>query len=173
MTAALPQPNKESDWTVETLRQHTLTLVSEMDRRHTEALAAQLALVEATLGTHITMINAQADKVALALAASDKAVLKAENATEKRFEGVNEFRAQLTDQANTFMPRLEAEQRTAQNTEKIGAVNDRLIELTRRIDQDAGRGAGHADSTKNLVTIIGIVLAAITVLISIYLATGR
>ena len=39
----------------------------------------------------------------------DKAVCKAEIATEKRFEGVNEFRAQLGDQARTFLPRQEYE----------------------------------------------------------------
>jgi hypothetical protein len=47
-------------------------------------------------------------KTTLALAAADKAVTKAEIATEKRFEGVNEFRSTLADQAANLMPRAEA-----------------------------------------------------------------
>lgn len=38
-----------------------------------------------------------------------EAVNKAEAATEKRFEGVNEFRSQLSDQSRTFIPRSETE----------------------------------------------------------------
>jgi hypothetical protein len=41
--------------------------------------------------------------------AMQMAVLKAEQATEKRFEGVNEFRTTLSDQQRTFLPRQEYE----------------------------------------------------------------
>lgn len=44
-----------------------------------------------------------------ALAAADKATLKAEIATEKRFESVNEFRSTLSDQAAKFIIRSEFE----------------------------------------------------------------
>ena len=44
-----------------------------------------------------------------ALAAADRAVTKAESATEKRFEGVNEFRNTLSDQQRTFIPRQEVD----------------------------------------------------------------
>ena len=37
----------------------------------------------------------------------DKAITKAETANEKRFDGVNEFRLQLKDQASTFITRTE------------------------------------------------------------------
>lgn len=47
-------------------------------------------------------------KTTLALAAADKAVTKAEIATEKRFEGVNEFRGALSDQTAKLFPREEA-----------------------------------------------------------------
>jgi len=42
-----------------------------------------------------------------ALNAQKEAVLKSEAANEKRFEGVNEFRGQLKDQAATFITRSE------------------------------------------------------------------
>lgn len=48
-----------------------------------------------------------------AFEASEKAIDKADTATEKRFESVNEFRAQLASQTNSFMPREVVEPRLA------------------------------------------------------------
>lgn len=42
---------------------------------------------------------------AAALASSEKAIMKAETAADKRFDSVNEFRATLTDQASRFVTR--------------------------------------------------------------------
>lgn len=69
--------------------------------------------VDAMLGALQTSVNQRFGdsntSVASALAAAKEAVLKAENASDKRFEGVNEFRATLADQQRTLMPRAEAE----------------------------------------------------------------
>jgi hypothetical protein len=62
------------------------------------------------------------EKTSLALSASDKAVTKSEIATEKRFDSVNEFRAQLKDQAATLMPREEATNRFKSIEDKIEDV---------------------------------------------------
>jgi septation ring formation regulator EzrA len=56
----------------------------------------------------------------------DKAVCKAEAATEKRFESVNEFRLQLGDQARTFMPRQEYEQAHKNVVDKIEELKTRF-----------------------------------------------
>lgn len=69
---------------------HLRQLIDERDRLYQE----QFKAIEA--------------KTSLALSASKEAVTKAEVATEKRFEGVNEFRSTLSDQASTLMPRNEA-----------------------------------------------------------------
>jgi hypothetical protein len=84
-----------------TLREHIEAILAEMDRRFAAAILAQDKAVQ------------------IAMIASEKAVVKAEIAAEKRFESVNEFRGQLTDQAATFMPRAEAEQRLAALADKI------------------------------------------------------
>lgn len=55
-------------------------------------------LTEAKFVTYKALLEANAEKVGLALNAADKAVTKAEASTEKRFEGVNEFRAALATQ---------------------------------------------------------------------------
>src|ERR1700689_1575360 len=48
--------------------------------------------------------KAMDEKTSLALTASEKAVSKAETATEKRFDAVNEFRGTLSDQARLLIP---------------------------------------------------------------------
>jgi phosphopantetheinyl transferase (holo-ACP synthase) len=51
------------------------------------------------------------EAVSDALQAAKEAVTKAEHATERRFESVNEFRSTLSDQAAQLMPRTEAQAR--------------------------------------------------------------
>ena len=57
--------------------------------------------------------------ISTAIAAADKAVGKAESATERRFEGVNEFRQTLADQASLLMPRAEYQVQHGALSEKL------------------------------------------------------
>lgn len=66
--------------------------------------------------------DAQEKAVAAALAAAKEAVVKAEAASDKRFESVNEFRKTLTDQTGTFIPRTEAEVKFKSLEEKVAEV---------------------------------------------------
>lgn len=68
--------------------------------------------------------------LAVALASAEKAVLKAENANEKRFESQNEFRGTLGDQARTLMPRAEVEALMTGVSEKIKRLEDAQIANT-------------------------------------------
>ncbi len=97
------------------LRDHMMALLAEMDRR----FVASLAEIDLRFSGSLA---AQDKAVQIAMVASEKAVVKAEIAAEKRFEATNEFRGQLSDQAATFMPRVEAEQRLMQLGEKIEDV---------------------------------------------------
>lgn len=106
-----------SGWTVETLKEH-------FDQRFVDSEKA------------VTTAFQSAEKaVAAALNAAEKAVTKAEGAAEKRADSQNEFRAQLSDQADTFMPRLEAEQR-------IATLDEKLRRLESRADLSAGKLGG-------------------------------
>lgn len=99
------------------------------------------ALTDAKFVTFRTLIDSQAEKVALALAASKEAIDKAEASAEKardrladdleqRFASVNEFRGQQKDVIATFIPRSEAEQRIAGCLEKIDAMTElRLADM--------------------------------------------
>lgn len=109
---------------------------------------------DVTLREYVEKRFEAADKaVNAALAAQKEAVTKAENSMEKRFEGVNEFRATLADQQRTLMPRAEAELRLEGMGERIKSLEDSRIEK---------RGSG--DGMKNLW---GIILAAIGMLLAL------
>lgn len=106
--------------------------------------------------------------------ASEKAILKAEAAAERRFESINEFREQLRDQTSEFIPREVA---NSQNRE----VSNRINEMTARIDKMTGFDEG-TDKTKvsqrAIITVIvgvgGLLFALISVVIvivNLYLAT--
>ena len=80
-----------------------------------------------TLKEYIEQRFTDQDKaVQAALLAAKEAVLKAEVATEKRFESVNEFRAQLADQSNTLMPRAEFAAQHKNLEDKITVLTDRI-----------------------------------------------
>ncbi len=85
------------------------------------------------------------------------AVSKAEAATEARFNGVNEFRAQLADQTRTLIPRLEAEQKFQTLEERLGAIEARM-------NARDNRGIGKAEMWALIVGSVGIfgALAVIT-----------
>lgn len=115
-------------------------------------------LTDAKFVTFRTLIDSQAEKVALALASSDKAVDKAQVATERRFDSVNEFRTALNDMATKQIPRIEAEQR-------LNEVSKRVDELRDSMHRVAGKSAGLQAGWGYLVGLVGIVGAIIAILV--------
>jgi hypothetical protein len=104
----------------------------DQDKAVLAALAAQEKAVAAALA-------AQEKSSAAALASADRAVSKAELAAGERFAAVNEFRAQLSDQAASFMSRPEAQLQIKANADKIDA-------LSARMDRSEGGYAGSAET---------------------------
>jgi hypothetical protein len=97
--------------------------VTEEER--TDVLAAKLEalreLVDERDHRYEDRFRATDEKTSLALTSSEKAVSKAEIATEKRFDSVNEFRGQLKDQTATLLPRVEADAKFKNLEDKIEA----------------------------------------------------
>lgn len=113
---------------------------------HIMAILEERGLRSAMLGNERDLryqqrFDAQTKAIADALQAAKEAVGKAENATERRFESVNEFRQTLADQARDLMPRLEAEQRLSQLSDEIAAL----------------RGTSRAGATALLGWIVGAI----------------
>ncbi|MCX5065108.1 hypothetical protein OOJ91_04355 [Micromonospora lupini] len=127
--------------------------------RMEQRLNALERLIDAKLVNLTTKIDAQAAQVGMALVSADKAVTKAEAATEKRFESVNEFRQTLSDQTKTFIARVEFE-----------VVRDgharQIADLASRLDKIEGKGVGLNAGWIYLVggltvaaTVVGLVVA--------------
>lgn len=84
---------------------------------------------------------------------SEEAVRKAEQAAEKRFESVNEFRAALSDQQRDLMPRPEAEVLLRSLTEKYDT-------LVKGRSENVGMKNGWAYA----IAAIGVVVAILAIL---------
>ena len=91
-------------------------------------------------------------KTTMALTASDKAVTKAEIATEKRFEGVNEFRATLADQATRLMPREESLSKFAAIEKDITALNKEVQALREQRSSISARELERDQSRQDVTT---------------------
>lgn len=138
------------------MREYVERLVEDLGAR----LIALDALTDAKFVTYRTLIDSQAEKVALALASADKAVQKAEAATEKRFESVNEFRKTLSDQAQDFVTRREYEVSRQSTVDRLGEVQTRL-------DKAEGRSTGLQSGWGYLIA--GITTVVVLVNLAIYL----
>jgi hypothetical protein len=140
-------------WTVDTLNAYfqrqlddLRCLLDERYQTQTTALTAAFAAAERAVQT--------------ALLAAKEATNKAELAADKRFDAVNEFRAQLTDQAATFMPRKEADV-------VLSSLSERVSALTSRIDRSQGKSSGLDKAWALLVAAVvavgGVVAAVVAI----------
>lgn len=163
----------DSGWTLETLRIHFESridhLADSLDERYatqTKALDAALAAQQMAMQTAFTAADRA---VEAALESAEKAVAKAETAANKRFEAVNEFRGQLSDQAATLMSRAEGDVRFRALGDKLddetGRTGSRFREIAQRLDTSAGESAGTHDSQARLYGLIGAVGGVIGIIL--------
>src|ERR1700677_1362132 len=116
------EPRVISEWSIDTLYVHLSRIVEDLDKRSTIDLNGRFQLLN-------TALLAVEKSAANALAASAAATQKAENAMEKRFEGVNEFRGAMGDQASRFITREEVQQRMSASDKETAGVVSRLDRL--------------------------------------------
>lgn len=147
-------------------REHIRELLNEVESRHTahssetdlryqQRFDAQTKAVDAALLAADKAINA-------ALAAIDRAVAKAEGAADKRFEGVNEFRAQLNDQAKTFITRVELDSQIT-----------RLNDLTQRVVSIESGTHSKSQSQTSMIAVVSVIAAVAAVAISFIMVLVR
>ena len=104
--------------------------------------------------------SAQDEKTSLALAASKEAVIKAEMATEKRFENVNEFRKTLSDQTVSFVTRVESDVKFSAVYDKFGKMEKEVDELQKARSESTGKNQTHVFLAGITLTIVAIGIAA-------------
>lgn len=138
---------------LDAVERHVLTIMSQRVLLLDERYSTQTKAIDAALVAAERAVSA-------ALEAAEKAVAKAEVASDKRFDSVNEFRAQLGDQANTFLARSEAEVRFSALTERLNANVAKLTELELRVqsrlDLTLGQSTGVDKAWGYLVGVIGL-----------------
>jgi hypothetical protein len=128
---------------------------------------------------------------AFAYEGSQKAIEKAEIATDKRFAQVNAFREQLADQATRFVPREVADaenkdalRRIEANAEALAGMRNTMLprerfeatisdwttwrEVTdRRLSEQAGAARGITSSVGFIVAIAGVLLTVVIIVIGV------
>lgn len=104
-----------------TLLAHVLALLEERDRRYSQRFDAQ-----------------------------QEALRTALDATERRFQGVNEFRATLSDQASTFATR-----------DQVDALRQVVGALNNRIERAEG---GRAGLSTGWAVLIGVVTVSAVII---------
>jgi CHASE3 domain sensor protein len=98
----------------------------------------------------------QTQAISAALLAAEKAVTKAEAASEKRFDAVNEFRGALADQARLLVNRTEVEAWREQLREAQAA-------LSARIQRIEGKSIGMNAGWTILIAAGGLVAAVVAI----------
>lgn len=138
-----------------------------------------MSLLEMQKETTDQRLLDQAAAVAAALAAAKEAFGKAESASDKRFDSVNEFRGQLKDQAATFITRDEytvqlkalAEKIdviTANFTAQIGRTTEQINNSIASLALSRAANEGKSSGRVELWGIILSTLATLGVLLGIY-----
>jgi hypothetical protein len=108
---------------------------------------------------------AQDEKTSLALTAAKEAVLKAENATEKRFEAVNEFRSTLSDQAALLMTKAEANSRIGGQDDKLTIFKEELTRLREARSETKGHASGVSATLAMMFAVAGLAIGVLTMLL--------
>ncbi len=135
-------------WSVDTLKEFMMALFAEKDNQIAEAAQASSQAVSAALAAQKELTNA-------ALAAAERALLKAEVASEKRFDSVNEFRALVADQQRTLMPRSETEI-------VLKSLGEQMETMRTRLDTLAGKREGSQDGVSMIIGIVGFVVGLLS-----------
>jgi hypothetical protein len=149
-----------------------------LDERYATQVKATDKAFDAQQIAMKTAFEAADKAVQAALTAAKEASIKAETAAERRFEAVNEFRGQLSDQARTFLPRQEWDASRSALAERVDALSERFsaleLRLSGRLEQSSGQHTGEAAqrnearlNTGSLVAV-GLLIVAVLTLIVLY-----
>ncbi len=147
---AAPYPTSQSELTARVVALEAgLTalrqVLDERDARYSQRASSQDAAVRTAQET------------------SEKAINKAEIATERRLEGLNELRDMAADQASKLMSRAEFIVQHQATIDKIQLNEDRLGVLQKDISDIQARGGGMKELWGYLIGLGGLILVALEV----------
>lgn len=122
LAAQLQQSIKEGD---DRLREHVANQIEQVRA----ALESAEKLEVERMAKVMDFIASVQREVQITAEASDKAIQKAETANEKRFDGVNDLRGTMADQASAYMPREVAEAQINELRSQISRAAEQLGKL--------------------------------------------
>ena len=124
-------------------------VLKERDRRYEERFVALEKILSASI-LSLKELNSQA------FAASEKAIVKAEEAQRAYNERSNEFRGQLDDQAHMLVPRAEADAKFSALEIRIEDVKKQVNELRESRSQVEGKDKTHIADRQQINWVIGL-----------------
>jgi hypothetical protein len=104
-----------------------------------------LALIEGLEKKITIQIQSQKETVNIAMGAAEKAVQKAEAATEKRFEALNELRKMAEDWRIEFARQSTVDLQISGLSEKIETIREIISGLQSTLASNAARSSGRGD----------------------------
>jgi hypothetical protein len=158
------------------------TAVKDVDTKSQMRHDAALQRMSAVDQEFNNRLRSQGELIDLRAKMSDIAVEKANDATEKRFDGVNEFRQTLSDQARDFVstPILTArtdqlsaqiDSQDRQSRQALDSIRSNISGLTSRIDRSESTVVGvrqaKDDGHGNIGNVMGIIGGCSSVLMLI------
>ncbi len=175
------------EWTIETLKDHLSEIIRNNDKRYEERFEQSEKAVATALTSNekaIAAAFAATEKaITAAFAANEKAVAaafisqgdsvkKAEQAQKDTNTQNNEFRGQLKDQAQTFVGRIEVDNRLKNNEDKayalVATVDTKVTELAKQVEAISNRIGAVENKGLGQSSMWGYIVGAIGVLAVIY-----
>lgn len=151
--------------------------IEKSARINREFLLAQIAILEAKMMGHWTLDNQRERDIAQQFTAAREAVqvaMESQNKAaaisivvaketvenlrlsyDKRFEGVNEFRQALSDQTNTFIPRLEF-------STSHQSLEDKVDTLASRLDKIEANKVGSEEKRTHINDLVPWIIAILS-----------
>lgn len=123
------------------------------------------ALINAAEKRSDARFDAMKEMVETAFKTAQEAITKAEAATDRRLEGMNEFRDSLSDQATRFVTKDALDSLVAKLESEIDRNREDLDSLAKRIDIRQGQLEGSKITTTTLVTVITVSIAVLGLII--------
>jgi multidrug efflux pump subunit AcrA (membrane-fusion protein) len=136
-------------------------LVNERDRLYKERDESRRTAVDAALA-------AAKENTASSFAASEKAIVKAENAQNDYNVRSNEFRGQLDDQAKRLIARTEVETMVKNLEEKINRIDIDTRGLRESRSESLGGHSLKDDVRSNIAVIVSIIAVVVMAAIAIF-----
>jgi len=107
------------------------------------------------------------EQIGLTLNASIEAAQKAERSTEKRFENVNEFRAQQADIIKMFPNKAVVEAQLSALSGRIDANLETVTKMAARVDRAEGRQGGVSAATHLVMGAVVLIISVVAVLANV------